>query len=636
MVLEKPPLSVEIISVKKPESNSLPPVEELLERALRPLSEPPPDAIPGYQFKGLVGEGGMGRVYRARQDSLDRDVAIKVLRTQSGGPELRARFEAEAKSMALLQHPNIVTVFDFGVTENGDFYLVMELLEGTDLARLIKTVPPEPNEALRIARDLCSALECAHGHGLIHRDIKPSNVLVTTNGQVKLTDFGLSKLFTSGSSHELTRSGTTMGTLDYMSPEQQVGSKELDPRSDLYSFGILLYNLFTGITPKGSWKPPSEIRSAIPSQIDSIIARSIEPAPEDRYQTATELGGDLASAPVKKRKTPGIAATFLIAIAILFAIPAFREKEPLEKTGRYRLLPENTKTVLSHPVLSPGETAEDALETFREKLESAYGAVGEEFAFALSLPADSVEKVLPPLETGFRPEILRLFYEQSSGSFHCLVFFVKDPRDWRIAFFHDTPPDRPEALGLNDENWLVIDHPAKYLDRHFAIWTKGHNRLSASIPTVRRKAEPTARRGFSNLRSVESRTGATRRYYGLSVQYNDHPSENFLRHRVMRRDIPLEEASNSGLKHAAENNRRIISQYFPTDPESEAMVYSHIQIYPGEIPVEQKSLVSNDIRALRDRSLSMMKNGWRLVDIGRIGSAPDIQFSMLWDRDFPK
>lgn len=239
----------------------------------------------------MIGRGGMGAVYRARQSGLDRAVAIKVLPKElSQHEDLVRRFEREAKAMARLDHPHIVRVFDVGQTTDGYWYLVMEHVEGCDLAQVVAEGGLPEAEALRVVKEICEALEHAHAAGLVHRDIKPSNVLLDRQSRVKVADFGLAQAVSLQGPEawsRLTASGSLMGTLEYMAPEQLAG-KPVDQRADLYSVGVLFYELLTGDVPRGSWKPPSTLRKLSP-QIDSVVRRSLEPRPEDRYASATEL-----------------------------------------------------------------------------------------------------------------------------------------------------------------------------------------------------------------------------------------------------------------------------------------------------------------------------------------------------------
>ena len=210
--------------------------------------------ISHYRIIGKLGAGGMGDVYRARDTRLDRDVAIKVLPTSFANDEDRLRrFEQEARATSALNHPNILTVYDIGSHEGSPF-IVAELLEGEELRQLLNDGPLPPRKAVDFARQIASGLAAAHEKGITHRDLKPENLFVTTDGRVKILDFGLAKLRPQRSEpagsgvatqKAITDPGAVMGTVGYMSPEQ-VRGQEVDYRSDIFSFGAILYEMLTG------------------------------------------------------------------------------------------------------------------------------------------------------------------------------------------------------------------------------------------------------------------------------------------------------------------------------------------------------------------------------------------------------
>ncbi|HEY3226284.1 MAG TPA: protein kinase [Planctomycetota bacterium] len=248
-----------------------------------------------FEIVGVIGRGGMGTVYRARHAGLGREVALKILSARlASDPEFVRRFEREARTLASLEHPNIVAVHDTGV-EAGAPYLVMEFVEGVSLRRLLAERRLPPEEALGIVPQLCEALEYAHARGVVHRDVKPENILIDTKGRTKIADFGLA--FIVGiDAPRLTRTDVTMGTPHYMAPEQVESSRRVDHRADIYSMGVVLYEMLTGELPLGRFSPPSE-KSKVNRRLDEIVLRALEKEPDRRYQQVTEFHRAIESAP---------------------------------------------------------------------------------------------------------------------------------------------------------------------------------------------------------------------------------------------------------------------------------------------------------------------------------------------------
>ncbi|HSJ02056.1 MAG TPA: SUMF1/EgtB/PvdO family nonheme iron enzyme, partial [Verrucomicrobium sp.] len=251
--------------------------------------------LPQYADWETLGMGGMGAVYKARQLSLDRWVAIKVLPPEAADDESQyvARFKNEARTMARLSHPAIVAVHDSGETADGQLYFAMEYVDGTDVARLIQQqgkLPPD--HALAVAAHVCDALLYAHEQGVIHRDIKPANVLINRDGQVKVADFGLAKLNDPSQATSLTRSDMAIGTPDFVAPESLTLGMTTDHRADLYAVGVMLYNMLTGEIPRGMFKLPS-LKVGTDRRFDDIITRAMENDPRDRYQSSSEIRHDL-------------------------------------------------------------------------------------------------------------------------------------------------------------------------------------------------------------------------------------------------------------------------------------------------------------------------------------------------------
>lgn len=250
--------------------------------------------LSAFEFIALIGRGGMGAVYQARQRSLNRMVAIKVLPTalvNEPGSDFAERFRLEARMMARLSHPGIVSVFDSGEVA-GLLYIVMEHVDGTDVARLIQREGRlAPERAVALLGEVCDALHYAHQNGVVHRDLKPANLLVTHEGRVKIADFGLAKHHDEAA-HGLTKTNVAIGTPDFLAPEAWTPGTTLDARADLYSLGVTLYQMLTGEVPRGLWKMPSVKVGADP-RFDAVVDRAMQPEREARYQSSTELRRDL-------------------------------------------------------------------------------------------------------------------------------------------------------------------------------------------------------------------------------------------------------------------------------------------------------------------------------------------------------
>ncbi len=259
--------------------------------------EAPLPLQPGAKFKGLevlkvLGRGGMGVVYKARQVELGRTVALKVLAPElADDPEFADRFNREARALAALSHPNIVTVHEFG-REGNLCYLAMEFIEGRSLRDVMGERRLETGVALGLMAQICGALEYAHAQGVVHRDIKPENILVDPTGRVKIADFGLAKVGR-GVLPTLTRTDMAMGTPAYMAPEQYERMKDVDHRADIFSLGVMFYEMVTGELPVvGRFDPPSK-RAGIDEGFDRIVLKALEKEPERRYQRAAHVKTDI-------------------------------------------------------------------------------------------------------------------------------------------------------------------------------------------------------------------------------------------------------------------------------------------------------------------------------------------------------
>src|SRR4029453_17515444 len=264
-----------------------------------------------YRIESKLGEGGMGVVYKVRDTRLERSVAIKGLPPEKvADPGRKQRFIQEARAASALNHPNIITIHDIN-SESGVDFMVMEYVEGQTLSELIPSKGMRAAQALKYAVQMADALAKAHTAGIVHRDLKPSNVMIPEEGRVKILDFGIAKLTEAAESspdaptvtaRQLTEEGAVVGTTAYMSPEQAEGSR-LDGRSDVFSFGSVLYEMVTGQRPFGGNsrlsvlskilnedpKPPSQQTPAIPPELDKIVLRCLRKDPARRYQTMADL-----------------------------------------------------------------------------------------------------------------------------------------------------------------------------------------------------------------------------------------------------------------------------------------------------------------------------------------------------------
>ena len=281
----------------------------------RPRIVPPEEVAPHFpELEGLelIGPGGMATVYRARQRELDRPVALKVVHAHlAADPWFADRFAREARTLARLDHPNIVRVYDGGHRE-GLAYLIMELVDGGTLRQAMSAGRLAPREALALVPPICAALQYAHDQVVVHRDVKPENILLDSGGSPKVADFGLAKLVGGGEAH-LTVAGDVMGTPHYMAPEQIANPLEVDRRADIFALGVVVYEMLTGELPVGRFPRPSA-KAAVDRRLDDVVLRALEKEPEARYQSAVELRADLeavsaadpaGSTPAPEEPAPG-------------------------------------------------------------------------------------------------------------------------------------------------------------------------------------------------------------------------------------------------------------------------------------------------------------------------------------------
>lgn len=262
-------------------------------RAAPPKPENIAPLFPQLELLECLGWGGMGAVYKARQSKLGRFVALKIIaRHKENDPRFAERFAREAQALARLSHPNIVAVYDFGETA-GLCYLLMEFVDGMSLRQLLQAGRITPEQALTIVPRICEALQFAHEHGVVHRDVKPENILLDKQGRVKIADFGIAKLVGGDSSRKnLTGEAQVMGTPHYMAPEQVEKPQEVDHRADIYSLGVVFYEMLTGELPLGKFQPPSR-KVQVDVRLDEVVLHALEKEPERRYQRAGEVKTDV-------------------------------------------------------------------------------------------------------------------------------------------------------------------------------------------------------------------------------------------------------------------------------------------------------------------------------------------------------
>jgi serine/threonine-protein kinase len=329
-----------------------------------------PRRIASYTLLEPIGHGGMAVVYRARQDSLDRTVAVKILSENlAASTEFLERFRREARTAANLRHPNVITVFDFGQDERGVPYLVLEFIEGPTLADLMDA-GLDDHRVADLLDQVAAGLDYAHGRGVIHRDVKPGNVLITEDGRAVLADFGLAWLLEGA---HLTLTGGVIGTPEYMAPEQATGDG-IDHRADVYALGVMLYEMLAGDRPFAADTPigvllkhlqdpaPSilEARTDLPFAVGEVVARALAKEPSERYSSAGELAqafrraftGAAAERPRSPTWVPRVAAPPSTPVPPVAAAPS----TPLPRSGplsRRRALSETPASPVSPAVAAP-------------------------------------------------------------------------------------------------------------------------------------------------------------------------------------------------------------------------------------------------------------------------------------------
>lgn len=289
-----------------------------------------PIQIPGYEIGPLLGQGGMGAVWSAQQLSLDRPVAIKVIAPDfAEDPSFLERLEREARTMAKLQNPNIVTVHHFERLPEGGAALVMERIDAGNLRDRLRNQPNglPVEDFLKLGREILGGVAEAHRAGVVHRDLKPENVLIDRDGSARVSDFGLAFPLDENAIR-LTATGTTAGTIDYMAPEQLAG-ESIDARTDIYALGVMLYEMLTGRLPRGNFDSPKKLRPDVPSTLDRIVLKALRNDPDERYDSAGSMLDAFASIAAPTTRLPiskGLAVGLSIILgigALFFATNAF-------------------------------------------------------------------------------------------------------------------------------------------------------------------------------------------------------------------------------------------------------------------------------------------------------------------------
>ncbi len=370
---------------------------------------PPGSLLGQYRLEEVIGEGGMGRIYRATHLHLDRVLAIKVLAPRlSKDAALVQRFQREARALARLSHPHIVSIHDMG-SQGEVHYFVMEYVEGVNLRQLMATGEVTPQRALALVARICDALHYAHDCGIVHRDIKPENILIDKAGQPRVADFGLAKVLRGDAAPaNLTGTNVVLGTYNYMAPEQKRSAK-VDHRADIYAVGVVLYELLTGKLPAGHFPPPS--RSAqVDATVDQLVLKALQAEPEQRYQSAHDLGSDIDSALHGQQRTDatptqrlGTAAGTRTGLAQLKVVDARTDQLIGEMSGAWLRISLKDETLelrtWSRPeigVTTDGKLKKVALSTLEGHTSSRAGSSADGLqGLGLKLPNDDATVHIP-------------------------------------------------------------------------------------------------------------------------------------------------------------------------------------------------------------------------------------------------
>lgn len=451
--------------------------------------------FPNYEVIGLLGHGGMGAVYQARQPALDRTVAIKLLPLEvSEDASFAERFRREARALAKLSHPNIVTVHDFGQTAEGHLFFVMEFVDGSNLRQLMQRGEIGTPEALQVLLSVCDALAYAHSQGIVHRDIKPANVLVDRTGRVKVADFGLARFTDAPLDPGVTSTGMVMGTPDYMAPEQREGMN-VDHRADIYSLGVMLYETLAGEIPKGVIDPLSR-RIGTDKRLDQIVSRALSRQPDLRFQSSNEL------------KT----AIQLVQPAVVKAAEKYAQQQKLVISPKRSLgtpqgaIPSDAPTIPNTVFVFPRRRFSPESPAFRWVIGGAvallvaggawwYFSGGDELVVTPTIPV--VAATPAPKKDGAEPYVNSLGMKfvpvpiwGKSGVEQTLLFSIYETRERDyLAFINERDISWPR------QDYRGPDYPAVGMNweeaRSFCLWLTDKERAAGRITDFQRYRLPT-------------------------------------------------------------------------------------------------------------------------------------------------
>jgi serine/threonine protein kinase len=453
-----------------------------------------------YELLEEIARGGMGVVYRARQLSLDRIVAVKMMRPGllATDAEIR-RFHTEAKTAARLQHPNIVAIHEVGEFD-GLHYFSMDFVTGPSLAALMRERPLSTKEAAKCVQVLAETVQHAHSQGILHRDLKPSNVLMDANERPRITDFGLAwRLEGDGGA---TASGTVMGTPAYMPPEQAAGQNErLSPASDVYSLGAILYELLTGQPPfraatttetvrqvlEEQPVPPHRLNPSVTGEIEAICLRCLAKEPADRYASAAALESDLArfladepSQPrVRNYRTLVAWAMIVIAVVLLWTTLRNRQREPVQPPARTVFAPPPSAPIPSPPPAAPKPRP---AEKPSPKLPSAVAPVSIAISPARGVGYSQLFTIRFPHAEKSAAGTVEVAFSDSTGDRSCAVFL--DPENARVELQFDPAKGPGLRVSGNAGTLNRVENSICAVDLAEASFTQRGENLEVLLPVV--------------------------------------------------------------------------------------------------------------------------------------------------------